>query len=80
MSEKPNHSEDEGLPVKTRRDLERIRRQKKKALETGSRVQAVRAFCLSCLGGQWSEVRECGSRDCPLWPFRMGAPERDCAS
>ena len=77
MNDKPTYPEDENLPEKIRRDLERIRRQKEKAQETGSRVEAVRAFCLDCHGGHWSEVRQCGSRNCSLWPFRMGSPQRD---
>lgn len=31
----------------------------------------IRAFCLSCMGGQQTEVRNCPSFNCPLWPFRM---------
>ncbi len=33
---------------------------------------AVRAFCVSCMNGQPSEVRACGATHCPLWPFRLG--------
>ena len=32
----------------------------------------MRAFCVSCMGGQVNEVRLCEAVNCPLWPFRFG--------
>lgn len=35
-------------------------------------LRAIRAKCLDCSGGSWTEVRNCPSQECELWPFRMG--------
>lgn len=35
-------------------------------------LKAIRARCLDCMCGQYSEVRLCPSTQCPLWPYRMG--------
>lgn len=37
-----------------------------------SPVKAIRSFCLDCQGGERAAVRDCGSGNCPLHPFRMG--------
>jgi hypothetical protein len=37
-----------------------------------SPIKAIRAKCIDCSGGTWSEVRKCVATACPLWPFRMG--------
>lgn len=42
-----------------------------KAQSTNSRKNAIRAMCLMCLGGSVKEVKECTSKDCPLWKFRI---------
>jgi hypothetical protein len=34
-------------------------------------VKAIRAFCLKCQGGM-KAVRICESKDCDLYPYRMG--------
>ena len=36
-------------------------------------LKAIRAKCLDCVCNQYSEVRNCISLDCDLWPFRMGS-------
>ena len=36
-------------------------------------LSAIREKCLDCAGGSWLEVRECGSGNCALRPFRFGA-------
>lgn len=36
-------------------------------------VQAIRAKCLDCCGGQRDEVRKCLISRCPLYQFRMGS-------
>lgn len=35
-------------------------------------AKAIRFMCLDCSGGQSAEVRTCGIKMCPLWPFRFG--------
>lgn len=32
----------------------------------------IRAYCISCMNGQPSEVRACEATHCILWPFRLG--------
>jgi len=34
-------------------------------------INAIRAFCLSCVGTP-NEVKLCVSKNCPLYPFRLG--------
>lgn len=41
-------------------------------------IKAIRAKCLDCACGQFSEVRECPVTGCPLWEYRMGhRPKKD---
>jgi len=35
-------------------------------------IQAIRANCLECAGGQAKEVRLCPIPHCPCYPFRFG--------
>lgn len=35
-------------------------------------IKAIRAKCLDCVGGGWSDVKYCHVIDCPLYPYRMG--------
>jgi len=35
-------------------------------------MTAIRAFCVSCMGGYVGEVGSCTAKDCALYPFRMG--------
>ncbi len=35
-------------------------------------VKVIRKHCLYCMDGHSAWVRECESRDCPLWEFRLG--------
>ena len=37
-----------------------------------SPLTGVRAFCVNCMGGTPSYVRDCTNIICPLFPFRMG--------
>lgn len=39
---------------------------------SNSVLDAVKANCIDCCGGQASEVRKCVMTHCTLWPFRMG--------
>ena len=40
--------------------------------EITSPLKAIKAKCLDCCCGDRSEVKECPSKDCPLWQFRLG--------
>jgi len=35
-------------------------------------LRAIRAKCLDCCSKQPSEVRNCESLECPLYPYRFG--------
>ena len=35
-------------------------------------VKAIRAYCLYCMCGQANEVKLCPSKDCSLYPYRLG--------
>ena len=34
-------------------------------------LKTIKAKCLDCTCNQMIEVKQCPSRDCPLWPFRL---------
>jgi len=36
-------------------------------------LKALRQFCLECMGGSPSLVRECRSERCPIHPYRLGS-------
>jgi hypothetical protein len=38
-----------------------------------SKTKAIKRFCLECVGDSPLSVTLCGSFDCPLWPWRLGA-------
>ena len=57
-------------------------------IEKGSRAAAAKLFCLQCVGFETKEVRECTSKECPMYLFRpyqnsdddaveIGTPEND---
>ena len=35
-------------------------------------IKSIRKKCLDCCSGQYREVRECRSIDCPIWIYRFG--------
>jgi hypothetical protein len=35
-------------------------------------LKIIRQFCVHCMGGAPSLVRECPSKTCPVWSYRMG--------
>jgi hypothetical protein len=37
-----------------------------------SPIKAIRAYCLDCSNGQYSVVRKCPCKKCPLFAFRFG--------
>lgn len=40
------------------------------AYEGKSRVAAIKAFCLECIGFNRDEIRKCSAPWCPLWAMR----------
>ncbi|UOF81281.1 hypothetical protein [Caudoviricetes sp.] len=34
--------------------------------------KAIKAFCLWCVNGSYSEVTKCVATECPLYPYRTG--------
>ena len=42
------------------------------AEKTLTPLKAIRAKCLDCCCGQYSEVKLCPVKDCPLYPYRDG--------
>ena len=45
-------------------------------LGEGSPRQAIKAFCLECMGWDRAEVAQCTARACPLYEYRPFAVER----
>lgn len=41
-------------------------------MEITNPVKAIRAKCLDCCCGSSAEVKQCPSKDCSLYPFRLG--------
>ncbi len=37
-----------------------------------SPLRAIKQYCLDCSGDSVFERKECPSKDCPLYPFRLG--------
>ena len=37
-----------------------------------SPMKAIKAFCVECSGGSAYEAKLCNSRNCILYPFRLG--------
>ena len=35
-------------------------------------LSAIRNFCISCMGDQPRLVKDCTSKNCPLYPYRTG--------
>lgn len=35
-------------------------------------LSAIHNFCISCMGDQPRLVKDCPSKNCPLWPYRTG--------
>ena len=42
----------------------------KKAMTGRNRTAAIKSFCLECMGWQRTEVKNCDSVACPLYPYR----------
>lgn len=42
------------------------------------KLRTLRTFCIECMGGALSLVKDCHTKSCPIYPFRLGhrpAPE-----
>lgn len=37
-----------------------------------SPIKAIKAHCIECCGGSYSEAKQCTATKCPLWCFRCG--------
>ncbi len=37
-----------------------------------SPLRAIKQYCLDCSGDSVFERSQCTSKECPLWPFRLG--------
>ena len=37
-------------------------------------LEAIRAFCVECMGGSFQGVTECADKACPFYPYRHGTP------
>lgn len=46
-------------------------------LDLKTPIKAIRAKCLDCCGGQYSEVEKCTVPACPLFLYRFGKRPRD---
>lgn len=57
---------DDGRPDETAHVTERYQERVK------SPITAIRAFCVSCMGGYVQEVKKCTADGCPLYPLRLG--------
>ena len=41
-------------------------------IKTLTPIKAIRAKCLDCSSGSFSEVKQCPVKSCSLWPYRLG--------
>lgn len=48
-------------------------KRRRKPMEVASRKQAIRNFCLECMGYESAEVIRCTSNACWLFPYRLGS-------
>ncbi len=61
------------MPMKRENGVANMRNSRARALRLGTRSAAIRGFCVECVGGDLAEARNCCSKECLLWRFRMGA-------
>lgn len=48
------------------------RKKKEETRPNLTRAQAIREFCIECMGYEVREVNKCPAEPCPLWPYRKG--------
>lgn len=58
----------------------KVKRRRRKPGEVAHRSKAIRNHCLECVGYNQRAVRECTAEKCWLWPWRLGALDRDGVS
>ena len=67
----------ESIPVKYQALFQRVKEQKSK-----SKAEAIKAFCLECVGFKYKRVTNCTSPNCALFTVRpyqdKGNEEADC--
>lgn len=39
-------------------------------------IGVIKEKCLECMAGQQNEIRLCPVDRCPLWPYRLGDPNK----
>jgi hypothetical protein len=53
-------------------DIPQLHRERyRRAMTGGSQADAIRSFCVMCMGWQQDEVELCTAPNCPLYPYRM---------
>ncbi len=67
--------------AKRRADMPQLYRQiYDRALRGKSKAAGIKSFCLECMGWVRTEVRDCTTKECPLWaykPYSISAPPQD---
>lgn len=53
--------------------MAKMKRRRRQCGEVASRKEAIRNFCLECMGYQQAEIRRCTATECWLYPWRLGA-------
>lgn len=38
-----------------------------------SRPAAIKLMCIECMGGSYSDAKECTTKDCAIWPHSIAA-------
>ena len=52
--------------------MAKLRRRRRRKGEVASRKEAIRNFCLECMGYQVAEIKRCTATECWLYPWRLG--------
>lgn len=53
--------------------MAKMKKRRRQCGEVASRKEAIRNFCMECMGYQQAEIRRCTSTQCWLYPWRLGA-------
>lgn len=57
--------------------MAKLRKRTRRKGEVASRREAIRNFCMECMGYQMAEIHECTAKGCWLYPWRLGSVDRD---
>lgn len=52
--------------------MAKLAKHRRKPGQVASRKDAIRNFCMECMGYQMAEIRRCTSTECWLYPWRLG--------